>query len=188
MDMTKITLIVLVFLTTGCASNQYSVTYKTTPQGAEIVCGGKSWGYAPVTLNYTLDKATRQRGYLNTQACVAKWVSGATNTASTNFSISQYPNGVINTIPRPDEPNAQVDHQFALQLKQIELTERQIQREKDEAFLRGLEALQKSFEPPPSSQNTYTPPPTVNRSVNCTTQVLPSMSGMFAPTYRTNCR
>ena len=102
----------------GCASNQYSVTYASDPAGAQVYCNGVAKGYTPVTLYYTLDEETKNRGVLNTVPCGLKWVSGATARANSQFSLSQFPNGVITTTPRPNEPNAHIDHSFALQLQQ----------------------------------------------------------------------
>lgn len=49
----------------GCASNQYSVTYASEPAGAQVYCNGVAKGYTPVTLYYTLDEETKNRGVLN---------------------------------------------------------------------------------------------------------------------------
>lgn len=105
-------------LVTGCASNQYSVTYASDPSGAQVYCNGVAQGYTPVTIYYTLDEETKARGVLNTVPCGVKWVSGAAARANSQFNLNQFPNGVITTSPRPNEPNAHIDHSFALQLKQ----------------------------------------------------------------------
>ena len=108
----------IALLVTGCASNQYSVTYASDPSGAQVYCNGVAKGYTPVTLYYTLDEEMKKRGVLNTVPCGVKWVSGATARANRQFNLNQFPNGVITTSPRPNEPNAHIDHSFALQLKQ----------------------------------------------------------------------
>ncbi|TPE46722.1 PEGA domain-containing protein [Maribrevibacterium harenarium] len=102
----------------GCASNQYSVTYASDPAGAQVYCNGEAEGYTPVTLYYTLDEETKNRGVLNTVPCRLNWVSGASAKANSQFSLSEFPNGVITTTRRPNEPNAHIDHSFALQLEQ----------------------------------------------------------------------
>lgn len=112
-----LTMVVFSFIT-GCASNQYSVTYASEPSGAQVYCNGVAQGYAPVTLYYTLDDETKKKGVLNTVPCGVKWVSGAAARANSQFNLNQFPSGVITTSPRPNEPNAHVDHSFALQLKQ----------------------------------------------------------------------
>jgi len=102
----------------GCASNRYSVTYASDPAGAQVYCNGVAKGYTPVKLYYTLDEETKKRGVLNTVPCGLKWVSGATANANSQFNLSQFPSGVITTTPRPNEPNAHIDHSYALQRQQ----------------------------------------------------------------------
>jgi len=123
----------VVSLLAGCASNQYAVTYDSTPGGAEVFCSGKSYGYTPVTLYYTLDEQTKKNGVLRTSSCGIKWVSGAVGSSNTVFDLKQFPNGVITTTPRPNEPNAQVDHQFALQLQSVRAQQAQAQAASDAA-------------------------------------------------------
>lgn len=103
----------------GCASNQYAVTYNSDPEGAQLYCGGVAKGYTPVKLYYTLDEETKKRGYLNTVPCSVKWVSGATAQANRQFSLTQFPNGVINTVPRPNVNGYSQDAEFALKVKNM---------------------------------------------------------------------
>jgi hypothetical protein len=117
----------LITLGSGCASNRYSVTYDSNPQGAEVFCNGQSHGYTPVTLYYTLNEQTKKNGVLRTLPCDVKWVSGASGSLNTVFDLKQFPNGVITTTSRPDVPNAHIDHSFALQLKQNQLIRKQQQ-------------------------------------------------------------
>lgn len=49
----------------GCASNQYSVTYASVLAGAKVYCNGVAKGNPPVTLYYKLDEETKNRGVLN---------------------------------------------------------------------------------------------------------------------------
>ena len=117
--------IAISFLTiSGCASNQYAVTYNSDPEGAQLYCGGVAKGYTPVTLYYTLDEDTKQRGYLNTVPCSVKWVSGASAEAGRQFSLSQFPNGVINTVPRPNVSGYSQDAEFALKVKNMQANQR----------------------------------------------------------------
>lgn len=102
----------------GCASNQYAVTIDSNPKGAEVFCNGQSYGYAPVTRYFELDEATKKSGYLRTCQWGLKWVSGATASVNNVYDLNKFPNGVVWTTPRPNAPNAHVDHSFSLQLKQ----------------------------------------------------------------------
>ena len=69
-------------LFSGCASNQYAVTYNSDPEGAQLYCSDVAKGYTPAKLYYKLDEATKKRGYVYTEPCGIKWVSGATGEAS----------------------------------------------------------------------------------------------------------
>ena len=105
-------------IASGCSSNQYAVTIDSNPRGAEVFCNGQSYGYAPVTRYFKLDEATKNSGYLRTCQWGLRWVSGATASVNNVYNLNEFPNGVIWTTPRPNAPNAHVDHSFALQLKQ----------------------------------------------------------------------
>lgn len=115
---------VVIFLT-GCASNQYSVTYATDPSGAQLYCGGVAKGYTPVTLYYTLDKETKERGVLNTVPCGVKWASGATAQTNRQFSLSEFPKGVMTTTPRPNVEGYSQDAEFALKVQQFKYQQAQ---------------------------------------------------------------
>lgn len=98
----------------GCAS-KYAVTFDSYPQGATLLCNGTNWGYTPVTLYY--DKAVKKQSSLSLGSCSANWTSGARKTYGV-VPVSQYPDGVRQTLQRPNEPNAHIDHSFALQVQQ----------------------------------------------------------------------
>lgn len=134
MKKTRISLVTIAStLVIGCASNQYPVTYDSNPKGAEVYCNETSYGYTPVTLNYTLDEQTKKNGVLRTAPCVVKWVSGASGPLHTVIDIRKFPNGAISTTSRPNEPNAQVDHQFALQLESVRAQQQQARAARDSA-------------------------------------------------------
>lgn len=117
--MSKITLMLMfIACLTGCTSNQYRVTYASNPMGAQVYCNGTPRGYAPVTLVYQLNDEVRKQGVLRTQSCGFKWVSGVTAAANREFDLQEFPHGVTTLTTRPDEPNAHIDHSFALQLQQ----------------------------------------------------------------------
>jgi len=108
----------ILLIISGCSSNQYAVTYDTNPKGAQLYCNGVPQGYTPKTLYYTLTEQNKKNGVLNTVPCGVKWVSGVTSKADSYFNLTQFPNGVITTTPRPNAPDAHIDHSFALQLQQ----------------------------------------------------------------------
>ncbi|HHQ4614489.1 TPA: hypothetical protein ACSP2F_002634 [Aeromonas veronii] len=109
-----------VFFLSGCASNTYPVTYATDPEGAELFCNGVGQGdFTPLTLYYTLDKETKERGTLNTVQCEARWRSGVTAQANSQFNLGEFPNGVIVTIPRPNAEGYAADAEYALKIRQF---------------------------------------------------------------------
>lgn len=101
---------------TGCASNQYQVTYDTNPRAASIICGGQPQGYSPITLYYPKDAALN--GVINTSPCSAKWTSGAEATFQTRIDMTTFPSGVIYTAPRPDIPGYDIDARVAFEADQ----------------------------------------------------------------------
>lgn len=108
---------VAITVVSGCAS-KYPVTIASNPPGAEVFCNGQSFGYAPVTRYFELDESTKNYGYLRTCQWQLRWVSGATASVNNVYDLNKFPNGVIRTTPRPNTPNAHIDHQFSLQLQQ----------------------------------------------------------------------
>lgn len=119
-------LTILSFFTIGCSSGHYGITYNTNPIGANLVCGGQSKGYTPVTLYYTF-----KDGYYSTQECEAVWISGARATFPNWWgdAVEQYPSGVQNTLQRPDYPDLDKDMQFAFQVQQMKQQQEMYQQQ-----------------------------------------------------------
>jgi hypothetical protein len=111
-------------LLASCASN-YGVTYDSEPRGASLICGGINQGYTPTTLYYKLSEENKKSGTLNTVPCHAIWISGASDNFSSSFSLSQFPNGVMNTLQRPNVEGYTQDAQFALQVENMKTQKRQ---------------------------------------------------------------
>lgn len=105
----------------GCSS-KYPVTFDSNPQGATVVCSGKNWGYTPITLYY--DKEVKKLTSLNVSSCSANWVSGARKDYGT-IPVQQYPDGVRQTLERPNVEGYEKDAQFALQVQQMQYQRRQ---------------------------------------------------------------
>ncbi|OFA30027.1 hypothetical protein BAE46_12460 [Glaciecola punicea] len=121
-------LIIATIFITGCASmfeDTYRITYKTDMAGASIYCNGKNWGYAPVTLTYSPNKEARKSGYFYSRACEARWVSGARESFSTSWDLNKFPNGVEQTVRRPNVPNYQQDAEFALKVQTMQAQQKQ---------------------------------------------------------------
>lgn len=116
----------VLFAMSACSS-QYAVTIDSTPTGADVSCNGESYGYAPVTLYFELDEATKESGYLRTCQLGLKWVSGATAIVNNVHNLNKFPNGVISTIPRPNVSGYSQDVEFALKVKNMRQQKRQYQ-------------------------------------------------------------
>ena len=112
---------VVIFLS-GCASSQYAIQFDSTPEGATLVCGGKNWGYTPETL-YIPKSSIKGQTELNLSGCTATWVSGAQHRYGT-VSLTQYPDGVRITAPRPNVEGYSQDAEFALRVREMRATER----------------------------------------------------------------
>lgn len=103
-------------LLSGCASNQYAVTFDTNPQGATLVCDGKNYGYTPVKLYY--DKKNITSSTMNVSNCKATWVSGASQSYPYNLAVYKS-GGTLITLPRPNVAGYSQDAEFALKVKNM---------------------------------------------------------------------
>jgi len=129
----------------GCSS-KYPVTIDSNPQGAMVSCRGRSFGYTPVTRNYTLNKEIRKSGFLNTCAFNLKWVSGATATSNSVFDLQQFPKGVRTTSPRPDVDGYAQDAEFALKVQQMRIQKSQAKAAESQAYQQSLQNFNNSMQ------------------------------------------
>ena len=116
-----------ILILTGCGSKQYSITYNTNPEGASIVCNGINKGYSPVTLYYTPDDKQWQYGKMRTISCTANWISGAKKDFSNTWDLNKFPDGVMETLQRPNVEGYEKDAQSALQVQNMKYQRRQAQ-------------------------------------------------------------
>ncbi len=110
----------------GCGSSRYAIKYDSQPQGATVVCNGQNLGYTPQVRYYDKKKVMSQTK-IDMSECYAKWSSGAMAKYGA-FSPSQYPDGVTNTLPRPNVPGYQQDAEFELKVKQMQNQNNQSQQ------------------------------------------------------------
>jgi|GEM_PF-1415353 hypothetical protein len=101
----------------GCGS--YGITYNTVPQGASLICKGQHEGYTPTTLNYDVDSDSKKRGYFSTAPCKARWVSGAQKDYGNFWDLEEFPDGVMQTLQRPNDENYSQDAEFALKVQGV---------------------------------------------------------------------
>jgi hypothetical protein len=118
----KLVYLILISFLSGCASG-YRITYNTEPRGASIICDGINEGYSPVTLNYSPDENNKKYGSMNTVPCTAIWSSGARESFSNTWDLKEFPDGVMQTLQRPNTEGYSQDAGFALQLRQTEAAE-----------------------------------------------------------------
>ena len=112
-----ISMLMVIFLT-GCASG-YRITYNTEPTGASVICSGTNHGYSPVTLNYTLNESNKTTGSMKTLPCTATWSSGVRKDFSNTWDLNQFPEGVMQTLQRPQGEGYAQDAEFALRVQQM---------------------------------------------------------------------
>lgn len=118
-------------LFSGCATKepkqysiQYSITYNSNPTGAAVVCDGVDMGYTPLTLKYTPNSSADL--FMITKPCAANWISGAKADYTTKWDLGKFPNGVMQTLQRPNVNGYEKDAHFALKVRQMK-TEEQVQ-------------------------------------------------------------
>lgn len=117
----------------GCASTKYAITYNSEPPGAAVICNGINRGYTPTTLHYETQDHNKSTGVMNPAPCRAQWSSGASTEYSRTFSMNEFPNGVMQTLQRPNVPGYQQDAEFALKVQQMNYQRRQAQAAEDAA-------------------------------------------------------
>lgn len=135
---------VLVFLgmssfLTGCSS-QYPVTFNSNPQSAMVVCNGLQRGYTPLTLYYQRTDIDSS-GDLHTEACKAVWVSGAEAAFVYHFDTNQYPDGVMETVQRPQSEGYSADASMDYQKK---ANDAQLRQQQQAAFNNSMQQIKNS--------------------------------------------
>lgn len=140
----SISLFVLV-LFSGCSS-KYPITYDSTPSGASVVCNGINHGYAPITLYYEPDENSKKNGSMKTISCTANWASGATASYGNTWDLNKFPNGVRQTLPRPNIDGYDKDAQFALQVQQMKYQKQQVDAAETQNFNQSMQNLNQNLQ------------------------------------------
>ena len=110
-------LLLALSILSGCGGGSYGINYNTVPQGASLICKGQHKGYTPMTLNYDVNSDSKKRGYFNTIPCKARWVSGAQRDYGNFWDLDEFPDGVMQTLQRPDDDGYSQDAEFALKVQ-----------------------------------------------------------------------
>lgn len=98
-----------------CTTNQYPITYAANPRGASIICNGMDYGIAPKTLFYDFN-ITKDSALGRTSQCFARWVSGAQQGYSQEWDLKKFPNGVMQTVQRPNVAGESIDLEYSQKL------------------------------------------------------------------------
>jgi len=130
-----------ILILSGCSS-KYSITYNTNPEGASVICKGVNEGYSPVTLYYTPDDNNKKIGKMSTVSCTAYWISGAKKDFSNTWDLNKFPNGVMQTLQRPNVEGYEKDAQFALQVQNMKYQKRQAQAAESAASSAAYQNIQ----------------------------------------------
>jgi hypothetical protein len=125
--------VILIAFLSGCTSG-YSITYNTEPKGASVICQGVNKGYSPVTLHYSPDESSKKSAKMETVPCVAVWSSGVRKGFSSTWDLNQFPDGVKQTLQRPNGNGYSQDASFALQLRAVEAAEAAAEAAEDAAL------------------------------------------------------
>jgi hypothetical protein len=104
-----------VLILSGCSS-KYPITFDSNPQGASLICSNNNYGYTPVTLYMSEEKYRETPSHMH--ECSANWVSGATKNYGL-FSYTEFPDGVTQTLQRPNIAGYEKDAQFALEVQNM---------------------------------------------------------------------
>jgi hypothetical protein len=153
-----------ILLLSGCSSTGYKITYNTVPEAASVICNGKNEGYSPVTLNYSPDENTKNSGVMKTVPCTAIWSSGARKDFGNIWDLNKFPNGVMQTLQRPDVDGYSQDAEFALRVQQMK---QQKSAADSAAFQRSLDSLNRQIRDM-TPKTTFTNCNGTYGGVNCT--------------------
>ena len=64
---------------------------------------------------------------MRTISCTANWISGAKKDFSNTWDLNKFPDGVMETLQRPNVEGYEKDAQFALQVQNMKYQRRQAQ-------------------------------------------------------------
>lgn len=147
--MNKYLAVLLVIALEGCATppSVLWVTYLSDPPGAMIYSGGQPIGYAPRRLWYPISDEADRIAHMKLAGVKAQWASGAT--AEVKFIDAYLLRNGLNqkfTFMRPQNaPGRDADMRFALELRRIELLERQAKAQEEQAAAQMFNAINQSW-------------------------------------------
>lgn len=128
-------------------SSKYAVTYNTNPSGANVICNGVGKGLTPLTLYYDLSKAKKKgnidnKGFLTTQACKAVFISGYVDYFSNRWDTKKFPDGVTQTLTRPQGEGYAQDMAFSMEYERNQMMQQQMQLQRQQAEMQQMQLYQ----------------------------------------------
>jgi len=141
--MKKFILLNLLIILSFADKINYSITYNTNPIGAVIICNGIQKGFSPLTLTYSIDRGMTK---MRTIHCSARWVSGAKAEFNEIWDLIKFPNGVQQTLQRPNFPGYEKDIQFSLKVQQMKIQKQQALMNAYALPLQDLRNLERNFQ------------------------------------------
>lgn len=124
-------------------SSKYAVTYNTNPSGANVICNNVGQGFTPLTLYYDLSKAKKKgnidnKGFLTTQACKAVFISGYVDYFSNRWDTKKFPDGVTQTLTRPQGEGYAQDMAFSMEYERNQMMQQQMQLQRQQAEMQQM--------------------------------------------------
>ena len=131
-----------ILILSGCSS-KYPITFDSNPQGASIECNKKHINYTPYTIYLNKEQYNVFSQSMN--ECSAKWISGVKKDYK-NFSIKEFPEGITQTLERPNGDGYEKDTQFALQIQKMRYQMIQAQAAAEASQQRNYQLQQQNYQ------------------------------------------
>lgn len=128
-------------------SSKYAVTYNTNPSGANVICNGVGKGLTPLTLYYDLKVGKKEgwldnNGILSTQPCKAVFISGYVDYFSNKWDTKKFPDGVRQTLTRPQGEGYAQDMAFSMEYERNQMMQQQMQLQRQQAEMQQMQLYQ----------------------------------------------
>lgn len=155
----------VVWIFIGCGGS-YAITYNTNPIGANIVCSGVGKGLSPLTLYYDRD-GINDKGFLYTEPCKAVFSSGYEDYYGNKWDTNQFPEGVQQTLTRPQGEGYQQDMAFGMEHQRTLIMQRQAEAQQMQMLIQQQQLQQQQWDSINRQSQQYLPKP--RQPVMCNT-------------------
>jgi len=106
-------------------------------------------------LHYSLEENDKKYGSMNTAPCTAIWSSGARKRFSNSWDLNEFPDGVMETLQRPNVAGYSQDAEFALKVQQMKNQKAQAQSEAAQRSYNNIMQGLKDTTPKTTKTNCY---------------------------------